>query len=34
MDVQKPDFNATPQVLPGKKRVAHEVKLAEVHVTC
>ncbi|KAG7221306.1 hypothetical protein INR49_017373, partial [Caranx melampygus] len=29
INVQKPDFNVTPQVLPGKKRVAHEAKLAE-----
>ncbi|XP_049907406.1 RNA exonuclease 1 homolog isoform X3 [Epinephelus moara] len=29
MDVEKPEFNVKPQALPGKMRVAHEVKHTE-----
>lgn len=31
MDVEKPEVNVKPQEVPGKKRVAHEVKHTEVH---
>lgn len=29
--MEKPEFNVKPQALPGKTRVAHEVKHTEVH---